>query len=162
MGGIGRTVQIDECLVARRKYHRGRQIREIWVFGLYDVTSEIGVVRIVDDRSRNTLLPIIEDIVLPGTMIHSDQWRAYMAGAIASIPVIPPFSHETVNHRRNFVCPLLGTHTNHIENFWKNLKLKNKATSGLSVRIYLNKPNDNRYITRIVIGVSRRVYVAPV
>ena len=26
-----------------------------------------------------------------GTMIHSDQWGGYMHGAIAAIPVIPPY-----------------------------------------------------------------------
>uniref|UniRef100_A0A914H0A7 Transposase n=1 Tax=Globodera rostochiensis TaxID=31243 RepID=A0A914H0A7_GLORO len=36
----------------------------------------------------------------------------------------------SVNHRQNFVCPVTGTHTNHVENFWKNLKMKNKAMSG--------------------------------
>lgn len=81
----------------------------------------------VQNRDRATLLPIIEQFVLPGTTIHSDEWGAYMHGAI---PIIPPYIHHAVNHRRNFVCPLTGAHTNHVENFWKNMKMKNKAMSG--------------------------------
>lgn len=107
-------------------------MREIWVFGLYDVTLKKGVIRIVDDRTRNTLLPIIEQYVIPGTTIHSDQWAAYMGGSITAIPVIPPYIHETVNHHYNFVCPRNGTHTNNVECFWKNMKMKFKAMSGTS------------------------------
>ena len=33
-------------------------------------------------------------------MIHSDQWGGYMHGAIAAIPVIPPYIHQSVNHTR--------------------------------------------------------------
>uniref|UniRef100_A0A914I4Z6 ISXO2-like transposase domain-containing protein n=1 Tax=Globodera rostochiensis TaxID=31243 RepID=A0A914I4Z6_GLORO len=130
LGGVGHVVQIDEALMARRKHHRGRHVREQWVFGMFDVHAGVGVVQMVEQRDRNTLLPIIEQFVLPGTAIHSDQWGAYMGGAIAAIPVIPPYIHHSVNHRQNFVCPVTGTHTNHVENFWKNLKMKNKAMSG--------------------------------
>ena len=62
-----------------------------------------------------------------GTMIHSDQWGGYMHGAIAAIPVIPPYIHQSVNHTRNFVDPLTEAHTNHVENFWKNIKMKFKS-----------------------------------
>ena len=63
-------------------------------------------------------------------MIHSDQWGGYMHGAIAAIPVIPPYIHQSVNHTMHFVDPLTGAHTNHVENYWKNLKMKFKAMSG--------------------------------
>ena len=62
-------------------------------------------------------------------MIHSDQWAGYMHGAI---PVIPPYIHQSVNHAQNFVDPLTGAHTNHVENYWKNLKMKFKSMSGTS------------------------------
>ena len=60
-------------------------------------------------------------------MIHSDQWGGYMHGEIAAIPVIPPYIHQSVNHTRDFVDPLTGTHTNHVENYWK--KSKNEIQS---------------------------------
>ena len=63
-------------------------------------------------------------------MIHSDQWGGYMHGAIAAIPVIPPYIHQSVNHTRDFMNPIDGTHTNHVENYWKNIKMKFKSMSG--------------------------------
>ena len=53
-----------------------------------------------------------------------------MHDAIAAIPVIPPYIHQSVNHTMHFVDPLTGAHMNHVENYWKNLKMKFKAVSG--------------------------------
>ena len=108
----------------------GHEVRQLWVFGLYDTTTKKGIIRLVPERTRNTLLPIIEEVVLPGTTIHSDMWAAYMGGAIAAIPVVPPYEHRAVNHTQNFVNPIDGTTTNHVECFWKNMKIKNKTMSG--------------------------------
>ena len=116
-------------MVLPRKYHRGRLVREIRVFGLYDVTTKKEVIQIIYDRTRNTLLPLIERYVVPGSIIHSDQWASYMGGAITAIPVIPPYIHNSVNHHHNF-CPQDGTRTNDVECFWKNMKMKFKAMSG--------------------------------
>ena len=63
---MGHTVQIDEYLIAKRKYHRGCLVPEQWIFGMYDVNAGVGVVRHVLNRSRATILPIIEEFVLPG------------------------------------------------------------------------------------------------
>ena len=62
-------------------------------------------------------------------MIHSDQWGEYH-GAIAAISVILPYIHQSVNHTMHFVDPLTVAHTNYVENYWKNLKIKFKAMSG--------------------------------
>ena len=32
LGGIGRTIDIDESCIVRRKYNRGHLVREQWVF----------------------------------------------------------------------------------------------------------------------------------
>ena len=64
--------------------------------------------------------------------------------AIAAIPVIPSYIHQSVNHTRNFVGPLTEAHTNHVENFWKNIKMKFKAMSGTSRELipgYLDEHN---------------------
>ena len=85
----------------------------------------------VPNRTRATLLAIIEEVCLPGTHIMSDSFGTYRHGAINAIPVIPPYVHTMENHRRNFVDPLDGTHTNCVENFWKNIKMKFKIMAGV-------------------------------
>ena len=117
LGGENVICEIDECQVAKRKHNRGRVIREKWVFAIIDTSTKLGFITIVSDRSRNTLLPLIENRVKPGTIIHSDQWPAY--SAILAIPVISPFQHFTVNHSENFRNPRTGVHSNNVENMWK-------------------------------------------
>jgi len=70
LGGPGRIVQIDESLLVRAKYNRGHQLRarQRWVFGVYDPQLKQGFVQLVDDRSADTLLPIIQRTVQPGKL----------------------------------------------------------------------------------------------
>ena len=86
LGGVGYTVQIDESLLSKRKNNRGRISPQRWIFGIYDVEQKLGYLREGPDRSAATLLPIIQEIVLPGTVIHSDEWAAY--NGIANLPVV--------------------------------------------------------------------------
>jgi len=41
-GGVGILVQINESLVAKRKYNVGRVVAKEWVFGIYDITTKRG------------------------------------------------------------------------------------------------------------------------
>lgn len=129
IGGINCKVEIDESLVARRKYSMGHRVPERWVFGGIDPESNTGFLVMVDDRSSATLLPFIERYIEPGSIVCSDQWAAY--NGITNINVIPPYQHLTVNHRQNFVDPITGCTTNHIECMWKNCKKKFKAMNGV-------------------------------
>lgn len=74
VGGFGREVQVDESVFYRAKYHRGHALfaPPKWVIGLYDVDMKMGVIQFVKDRSADTLLPIIHNLVLPGSIIHTD------------------------------------------------------------------------------------------
>ena len=60
---MGHTVQIDECLIAKRKYNKGRLVPDQWIFGMYDVNAGVGVVRYVLNRCCATILSIIEEFV---------------------------------------------------------------------------------------------------
>ena len=69
LGGPNRTVEIDESMFSRRKYEVGRVMPQQWVFGaLCRETGECLLVP-VPDRSKKTLMPIIEANILPGTTI---------------------------------------------------------------------------------------------
>lgn len=133
IGGPGVIVEIDESVVSRRKYNRGHRVNERWVFGGIDNVTKYGFLREIERRDAATLLPLIEQYILPGSIIHSDGWPAYHG--IAAIPVIPPYQHETVNHNENFVDPVTGATTNHVECMWKNMKRKLKALSGTRVEM---------------------------
>jgi hypothetical protein len=77
IGGPGRSVEIDESVFAKRKYSVGRQVPEQWVFGGICRETKESFLYSVPDRRASTLLPIIEESILPGTIIVSDEWRAY-------------------------------------------------------------------------------------
>ena len=114
IGGPGRVVQVDEALIGRRKYHRGRAIEGTWVFGMVD---DQGAVRmeVSEKRDKDTLQGSIPRNVLPGSIIHSDCWRAYHGLDALG------YQHSTVNHSVEFVAQD-GTHTQKIESQWHALR----------------------------------------
>ncbi|CAM4608799.1 unnamed protein product [Leuciscus chuanchicus] len=59
------------------------------------------ILRLVKKRSRHHLIPLLVKHVQPGTLILSDEWRAYR-GALTNLG----YRHFTVNHSRGFVDPL--------------------------------------------------------
>ena len=40
IGGEGKVVEIDECLLVRRKHNVGRVVKEQWIFGGVEVGSD--------------------------------------------------------------------------------------------------------------------------
>lgn len=59
IGGIGALVEIDESVFSKRKYHRGRRVKETWVFGgVNRENSNELFVEIVPDRTQETLLEV--------------------------------------------------------------------------------------------------------
>ena len=131
LGGQGVVVQIDESLFRHKpKYHRGRAPRnEVWVFGMCDISQSpaLGVMCIVPNRTHSTLLPILQQHLRPGTIVHSDQWRAY--SCVQQLQSVS--QHQTVNHSLNFVDPTTGVHTQNIESYWSRVKRKFKAMKGV-------------------------------
>ncbi|KAJ1522477.1 hypothetical protein ONE63_001667 [Megalurothrips usitatus] len=119
LGGEGQLVQIDESVITKRKYHRGRgfrrTIKEKWVLGIYDVQRKLGVVVYVVKRDKATLVPLIRQYVEPGSEIWTDQWAAYRCLDRYG------YVHKTVNHSREFKSQD-GTCTNGVEGYWSRLK----------------------------------------
>ena len=79
LGSVGHVVQIDESVISRAKYHRGKQLfaRPNWIFGIYDPVAKVGYVEMVPNRNSHTLQAIIRRVLVPSIKIWSDEWRAY-------------------------------------------------------------------------------------
>lgn len=72
----------------------------------WSITTAVGYIEIVRQRNATTLLPIIQQLTLPGTIIHSDEWSAYRR--VQSLPNVA--QHGPVNHLVTFVDPVTGVH----------------------------------------------------
>ena len=98
------------------------------MFGLVDTsqTPALGYMEIVQRRTAATLLPILNSHVASGTIVYSDEWRAYRR--IPSLPNVA--QHGTVNHSVTFVDPTTGVHTQHVESYWNRVKVKLKRMRG--------------------------------
>lgn len=124
LGGPGLVVEVDEAKFGRRKYHRGRHVDGVWVFGAIQRESENTPRRMllytVPNRSEETLISLIQKWIIPGiffinigTIIISDGWTSYLNIGDYG------YTHEVVVHQENFVDPITGAHTNTIEGNWR-------------------------------------------
>lgn len=152
LGGPGVVVQIDESLFRHKpkvktqlkmyisrmlfygipffQHHRGRPTRsEVWVFGMCDTsqTPALGVMCTVRNRTAQTLLPILQQHLRNGTVVHSDQWAAY--NHVQQLQQVS--QHDTVNHSLHFIDPTTGVHTQNIESYWNRVKGKFKKMKGV-------------------------------
>jgi hypothetical protein len=120
-GGENSFVEVDEAVLVKRKYNQGRGVRETWCFAIYDINTRCGVVYIVNDRTRETLFPLIVRHVRQGTTIYSDSARVY--SALTDLG----YNHYTVNHSiGEFMNYSTGCTTNRVEAFWQQIKHPNK------------------------------------
>lgn len=130
LGGRGHVVQVDESYFSgKRKYHRGRMIRgvpEPWIVGLIDTTTKKVAMFSVHNRTGDTLIPLIEQYVLPNTTVITDGWAGY--NGLGASP--NNYTHRVVNHEENFVDPQTQAHTQEIEGFWTSAKAKFKDARG--------------------------------
>ena len=72
---LGGVVEIDESLFGRRvKYYKGNPDKgmKVWIFGLVDREAYNIILNPVSDRTRETLLLLIQKHVAPGSTIYSD------------------------------------------------------------------------------------------
>ena len=120
IGGLGRTVEIDETFVGGYVRTGSKKIsglkNKTAVFGMLEKGGNV-VTEVVPDRKSGTLLPIIHATVKKGAKVHTDEWLAY--GGLSTMG----YQHSTVNHSLDeYVCPTSGTTVNAIEGFWAQLK----------------------------------------
>lgn len=83
------------------------------VFGLYERKGNI-VAQKVESVSKNSLQPIIMEMVQKDSVISTDEWKAYNG-------LDKSYQHVKVNHgAKEFVNAM--AHTNNLECFWSHLK----------------------------------------
>lgn len=68
LGGPGEVVEIDESLVVKRKYNRGRvlQRQDIWILGGIQRSNRRTFACLIKRRDRHTLFAILEHFIEKG------------------------------------------------------------------------------------------------
>jgi hypothetical protein len=150
IGGPSLKVEIDESLLFKRKYNRGRITAQQWFFGGYCTAQKRGFLLPVASRDAATLVPLIQKHVASGSRIHSDQWGAYTH--LTSYGWV----HLTVNHSQNFVDPDSGAHTQGIESFWNQIKRKLKYVYGSQGDLKVRRIN--KYVYRHNFGYNSNMH----
>lgn len=129
LGGPGVIVQADETMLNfKAKSHRGRSPRDqIWAITMVDTSFSParGYVELVPNRTADTLLAIISRVVRPATIIHTDEWRGYNGINLFG------YEHHRICHKYNFVDPVSGIHTQHVESYNNKLKRVIKEQIGV-------------------------------
>ena len=68
----------------------------------------------------------IGEHVEDGTVIYTDCWKGYSTDQLQAAG----YDHMTVNHKYNFVDPIIGVHTQNVERMWGAVKWRNKCHRG--------------------------------
>jgi hypothetical protein len=120
IGGPGCVVELDETMVVKRKYNRGRVLAAGWLFGGIE-RREDGqfkcFMRLIYNRSGDHLKFLIRQHVALGTHIITDGWSGYTGLAEMG------YQHSVIIHEENFVsADNPEIHTQRIESTWSSLK----------------------------------------
>jgi transposase-like protein len=124
MGGQdGGPVEIDETFVGGKikNMHKSKRIRAKGLQGGYGKAIVLGMLerggrvraRVIVDRTKPTIDPIVTEHVEAGSQIMTDEHTAYRF-------LSTEYIHEIINHAEAYVRA--HVHTNGIENFWSLLK----------------------------------------
>ena len=90
-----------------------------WVFGGCESMESSNCFMVpVEKRDKDTLIPLIQRYINPGSVIVSDCWAAYNCNG--DLPQM--YTHLTVNHSENYVDPISNACTNTVEGSWRHLK----------------------------------------
>ncbi|WP_135077351.1 IS1595 family transposase [Terasakiella sp. SH-1] len=117
-------IEVDESYFGgRRKGQRGRGAAgKIPVFGLLKRKGKV-YTKIIPDAFSSTLMPIIQDKVVPDSIVYSDCWRGY------NVLGVYGFKHYRINHSKLFADK--KNHINGIENFCNQAKRHMRKFNGV-------------------------------
>ena len=117
------AVEADETYIGGRTSGgmRGRGApNKTVVFGMLERDGDV-MAKVVPNVQKKTLQPIIEENVVAGSTVHTDELKSY--GGLSKAG----FEHETVNHGAGEYVDG-DCHVNGIEGFWARLKLSIRGT----------------------------------
>jgi len=111
-------------MLTKRKYHRGRLLNEQWVFGGICREDNQIFLELIPNSNSDTLSTCISKNIAFGTTILSDSWKGYSFLDEENFP--QPYSHQSVNHSKNFVDPKTGANTQREGRLWREFKEKKR------------------------------------
>ena len=124
---ISGIFELDESYFGAKRV-RGKRGRgaagKTPVFGLLKRDGKVHV-EVVQNCSREQLMPIIKGLILEGSTIHTDGWKAYDG------LVLNGYEHYRVYHSHNQFARG-KSHVNGIESFWSYAKRRLAKFNGLS------------------------------
>jgi transposase len=123
VGPLGGEVEIDEAYMGGRLRDRGLSKQEAARRRMENKTPVLGIVQRrgkvhatkIPGVSRDTILPVVQERVLPASMVYTDEHQTY--GPLPSMG----YGHRRIHHASK-VYVVGDVHTNTIEGFWSLLK----------------------------------------
>jgi transposase len=114
----GDGVEIDETSIGGTTRRLKQPLRQkSCVFGMVERKGRVKAL-VVDDRKRETLVPVINKYILPKSVIFSDTFASYDDLKFCR----NEYTHRRVNHEQELYVSADGAHTQTIEGFWSTLK----------------------------------------
>ncbi|KCZ76047.1 hypothetical protein H311_02963 [Anncaliia algerae PRA109] len=129
LGGYNKFVEIDEIMMNfKHKSHIGRSANNktaaIYLIG-YDNKITKCYAEVIKDKNIETILPIINRVVIPGSFIFTDEHKSYQNLNKQG------FLHGTVCHKYEFLNKETGANTQAVESFNNYLKYWIKFKKGV-------------------------------
>ncbi len=117
-------VEVDESYFGgRRKGKRGRGAGgKVPVFGILKRGGRV-YTKVIPDTRSTTLMRIIEDKIVPDSIVYTDSYRSY------NVLDVSDFHHVRVNH--SYLFAKGRNHINGIENFWNQAKRHLRKFNGV-------------------------------
>ena len=121
---VSGEIEVDESYFGgHRKGKRGRGAAgKVPVFGLLKRGGKV-YTKIIPNARADTLMPIIQEKVIPDSIVYTDCWRGY------NVLDVSEFKHYRINHSKLFANK--HNHINGIENFWNQAKRHMRKFNGV-------------------------------